>query len=160
MGQNEKKEQGKKVKEQGRIHGTRCAQYAYFSPSKITRDLRADLRTDTTSYRDTTAHQKRRELDMWRPNNGGNSNPRLLSLGSVSVFRSSSLVCRIRALSLSRYFFIEHRLKYLCFPPLLSTQITSVHRRDFLSPQSPQHVAEVHQPSGALSSDTFFSPNQ
>ena len=33
-------------KKQGRIHGTRCAQYAYFSPSKITRDRRTDGRTD------------------------------------------------------------------------------------------------------------------
>ena len=31
---------------QGRIHGTRCAQYAYFSPSKITRDGPTDRRTD------------------------------------------------------------------------------------------------------------------
>ena len=35
-------------------HGPRCAQYAFFSPSKMTRDGR----TDTTSYRDATAHLK------------------------------------------------------------------------------------------------------
>ena len=35
-----------KIEKQGRIHGTRCAQYACFSPSKITRDGRTELRTD------------------------------------------------------------------------------------------------------------------
>ena len=50
---------------QGQIHGTRCAQYAYFSPWKITRDVRMDGpmngQTDTTSYRDATAHLKKTE---------------------------------------------------------------------------------------------------
>ena len=34
------------VRKQGRIHGTRCAKYACFSPSKITRDIRTDRRTN------------------------------------------------------------------------------------------------------------------
>ena len=62
---NDEKRRSKNEK-QGRIHGTRCALYAYLSPSKITRDGptdgptdgRTEGRTDTTSYRDATAHLK------------------------------------------------------------------------------------------------------
>ena len=62
----ERAERGAEEK-QGRIHGTRCAWYAYFSPSKIKRDeptdRRMDGRTDTISRRDATAHLKRRRED-------------------------------------------------------------------------------------------------
>ena len=75
-----KQRENTETKKQGRIHGTRCAWYAYFSPSKITRDIRTDGltelrtngRTDTTSYRDATAHLKsgvekngRRNIPRW-----------------------------------------------------------------------------------------------
>ena len=48
--------------------------YAFFSPSKITRDARTygrtDGRTDTTSHRDATAHQKMlSSLPQWDVSN-------------------------------------------------------------------------------------------
>ena len=43
---------------QGRIHGTRCALYAFFSPSKITGDRPTDLRTDLRTDGRTDGHTR------------------------------------------------------------------------------------------------------
>ena len=54
------------LKKQGRIHGTRCAWYAFENNAGQT-DLRTYGRTygrtDTPSYRDATAHLKRIKTD-------------------------------------------------------------------------------------------------
>merc|ERR1719259_1129662 len=74
------------LKKQGRIHGTRCAQYASENNAGRTdgrtdlrTDGRTDGRTDTPSYRDATAHlktsarkagKKTRERTFWMISSG------------------------------------------------------------------------------------------